>query len=119
MQSLLIILCNKSISLHTGYLTASKEKGLQLLERMSFVKDKLVSKMKKELQAKLQEMTEQEVTKPTSQAKSQKILMLEEELKAKQKGLAFLTDQFEQLKQQGKDKMSVANSEVKKSLFTD
>ena len=60
--------------------------------------------MKEELQVKLQEMTELEVTKRASQAKSQKILKLEEELQAKQKGLAFLTDQFEQLKQQGKDR---------------
>ena len=46
------------LALHTGYLTASKEKGQQLLERLSQVKDQLqVSKMKEELQAKLQEMT--------------------------------------------------------------
>ena len=51
------------------------------------------------------------MTKCTSQAKSQKILKLEEELQEKQKGLAFLTDQFEQLKQQGKDRVSVANSD--------
>ena len=35
--------------------------------------------------------------KRASQAKSQKILKLEEELQAKQKGMAFLTDQFEQM----------------------
>ena len=52
-----------------------------------------------------------------SQAKSQKILKLEEELQTKQKKLAFLTDQFEQLKQRGKDRMSVANSQVKKMLY--
>ena len=59
------------------------------------------------------------MTKRTSQAKSQKILKLEEELQAKQKGLAFLTDQFEQLKQQGKDRVSVTNSQVKKCFITD
>ena len=46
-----------------------------------------------------------------SQAKSQKILKLEEELQAKQKGMSFLIDQFEQLKQQGKDRVSVVNSQ--------
>ena len=51
------------------------------------------------------------MTKCASQAKIQKILKLEEELQAKQKGLAFLTDQFEQLKQQCKDRVSVANSD--------
>ena len=45
------------ITLRTGYLTASKEKGLQLLGRMLLVKDQQVSKMKEKLQAKLQEMT--------------------------------------------------------------
>ena len=50
---------------------------------------------------------ELEVTKRTSQAKSLKLLKLEEELQAKQKGMAFLTDQFEQLKQQGKDRVSI------------
>ena len=54
---------------------------------------------------------ELEVTKRTSQARNQKILKLEEELQAKQKGMAFLTDQFEQLKQQGKDRVSVADSD--------
>ena len=49
--------------------------------------------------------------KRASQAKSQKILKLEEELQAKQKAMAFLTDQFEQLKQQGKDRVSVANTD--------
>ena len=58
---------------------------------------------------------ELEVIKRESQAKSQKILKLEEELQAKQKELDFLTDQFEQLKhQQGKDRVSVANSQVTK-----
>ena len=47
------------------------------------------------------------MTKRMSQAKSQKILKLEGELQAKEKGMAFLTDQFEQLKQQGKDRVSV------------
>ena len=36
--------------------------------------------------------------------------MLEEELKEKQKEVAFLTDQFEQLKQQGKDGVNIAIS---------
>ena len=45
------------IPLRTGYLTASKKKGQQLLKRMSLVKDYQVSKMKEELEAKLQEMT--------------------------------------------------------------
>ena len=106
------------IVLHTGYLTVSKEKGQQLFKRMSQVKVQQISKMKEELQAiKLEEMTELEVTKRTSQTKSQKILKLEEELQAKQKGLAFLTDQFEQQKQQGKDRESVANSQVKKCFY--
>ena len=104
------------VVLHTGYLTASKDKGQQLLERMSLVKVQHVSEMKEELQAKLQVMTELEATKHSAQANSQKILKLEEELQTKQKGLAFLTDQFEQLKQQGKDRVSVANSQVKKML---
>ena len=43
------------IALPTGYPTASK--GQQLLGRMLLVKDQQVSKMKEELQAKLQEMT--------------------------------------------------------------
>ena len=55
---------------------------------------------------------ELEDIKHASQAKSQKILKLEEDLQAKKKGMAFLTDQFEQLKQQGKDKVSVAYSQV-------
>ena len=59
---------------------------------------------KEQLQAEL------EASKRTSQARSQKFLMLEEELKAKQKGMAFLTDQFEQLKQQGEDRVSIAIS---------
>ena len=42
------------VALHTGYLTASK--GQQMLGRMTQVKDLQVSKMKEELQAKLQEM---------------------------------------------------------------
>ena len=61
---------------------------------------------------------ELEVIKRASQAKSQKIIKLEVELQAKQKGMAFLTNQFEQLKQQGKDRVSVANSQVK-SFITD
>ena len=63
--------------------------------------------------------SELEVTKQASQAKSQKILKLEEELQAMQKGVAFLSDQFEQLqrglemlKQKGKDKEGVANSDI-------
>ena len=63
--------------------------------------------------------SELEVTKQASQAKSQKILKLEEELQAMQKGIAFLSDQFEQLqsglemlKQKGKDKEGVANSDI-------
>ena len=105
------------IALHTGYLTASKEKGQKLLERMSQVKVRQVSRMKEELQAKLQAMTELEVIKRTSQARNQKILKLEEELQAKQKRMSFLTDQFEQLKQQGKDRVSVASSQVKKCFY--
>ena len=45
------------ITLNAGYLTASKEKGQQLLRRMSLVMDQQVSKMKEELEAKLHEMT--------------------------------------------------------------
>ena len=71
------------------------------------------SKEKEQLQAEL------DVTKRTSQARNQNILKLEEELQAKQKGLDFLTDQFEQLKQQGKFRVSVANSQVKKCFITD
>ena len=74
-------------------------------------KDQQVSEMMEEVQAKLQEL---EVTKRISQAKTEKILKLEKELQVKQKGLGFLTEQFEQLKQQGKDRVSVANSQVKK-----
>ena len=58
-----------------------------------------------------------EVIKRESEAKSQKILKVEKELQAKQKGLAFLTDQFKQLKQQGKDRVSVANSQVRNVLL--
>ena len=44
-----------------------------------------------------------EVTKHVSLAKSQKIVREEEEFLVKQKEIPFLTGQFEQLKQQGKD----------------
>ena len=57
-----------------------------------------------ELQAEL------EASKRTSEARNQKILMLEEELMEKQKEMVFLTDQFEQLKQQGKDEVNIAVS---------
>ena len=70
------------MSLHAAYLTASKE----------------------QLQAEL------EMTKRTSHVKNLKILKMEDELVAKQKGMAFIVDQFVQLKQQGRDKENVTNN---------
>ena len=49
------------------------------------------------------------MTKHASQVKSQKILKLEEELQARQKGI---TDQFKQLKQTDNDRVSVTNDQV-------
>ena len=88
-------------SVFSGLLHENKTQRQQLMEKEQQLTEKAQQLVDKELQLQ----SELEATKCMSQAKSQKILKLEEKLQAKWKAVAFLTDQFEQLKQQGKDAM--------------